>query len=302
MLQTYRCSPYLRVMSRSIRLRFQNKPRTPMQHLQRNAGTISKSNAPSDPPLEAVQKGTIGFGFSAGGLLFPYYVGIMLSLRDELNVLKPETPVAGASAGSLVAATAKSGISEGDLMQATLQLARDCRDNGTRFRLKSVLKKTLEDVLPEDIHERCSGTAHIAVTQVWPRIEPQLISEFQSREDLIETLLVSCHIPWYFDGSWITGHRDRLALDGGFTNFLPVPPNCPGVVRVACFPSSQLRAYRNIGISPDNFEEWPYDMRQMLGWAFQPASEDFLVYLVDKGKQDARSWAKSHGVINVGDI
>jgi hypothetical protein len=90
-----------------------------------------------------------------GGLLFPYYVGIMLSLRDELKILKPETPVAGASAGSLVAATAKSGISEGELIQATLKLARDCRDNGTRFRLKSVLKKTLEDLLPEGVDMWC---------------------------------------------------------------------------------------------------------------------------------------------------
>jgi hypothetical protein len=52
-----------------------------------------------------------------GGLLFPSYVGIMLSLRDELKILKPETPDAGASAGYLVAATAKSGISEGELIQ-----------------------------------------------------------------------------------------------------------------------------------------------------------------------------------------
>ncbi len=35
----------------------------------------------------------------------------------------------------------------------------------------------------------------------------------------------------------------------------------------------------------------PYDMQQMLGWAFQPASEEFLLTLVEKGKRDAR-WAE----------
>ena len=52
-----------------------------------------------------------------GGLLFPYYIGIIIALRDELGILTDSTPVAGASAGSLIAATCKSGISESDLIQ-----------------------------------------------------------------------------------------------------------------------------------------------------------------------------------------
>ena len=35
---------------------------------------------------EAVRQGRIGFGFSAGGMLFPYYIGVVESLR-ELGVL-----------------------------------------------------------------------------------------------------------------------------------------------------------------------------------------------------------------------
>ena len=54
-----------------------------------------------------------------GGLLFPYYVGIIVALRDEFGVLGQSTPVAGASAGSLIAATCKSGISESDLIQVS---------------------------------------------------------------------------------------------------------------------------------------------------------------------------------------
>eukprot|EP00955_Chlamydomonas_euryale_P031963 335060-Chlamydomonas_euryale.AAC.2 len=63
-------------------------------------------------------------------------------------------------------------------------------------RLRSVLDKTLSDVLPHDIHERCNGTCHIAVTHVWPTLKPQLVSQFDSRRQLIDTLLTSCHIPW----------------------------------------------------------------------------------------------------------
>lgn len=35
---------------------------------------------------EALKRGKLGFGFSAGGLLFPYYLGIVNTL-NELNVI-----------------------------------------------------------------------------------------------------------------------------------------------------------------------------------------------------------------------
>eukprot|EP00955_Chlamydomonas_euryale_P018169 193337-Chlamydomonas_euryale.AAC.1 len=47
-------------------------------------------------PADAHAEGRLGFGFSAGGLLFPYFVGIAIALRDQLGVIKPDTPVAGA--------------------------------------------------------------------------------------------------------------------------------------------------------------------------------------------------------------
>jgi len=55
---------------------------------------------------EAYMNGTLGFGFSAGGLLFPFYCGVV----DELvrcGVVRETTPLAGASAGSLIVACAR---------------------------------------------------------------------------------------------------------------------------------------------------------------------------------------------------
>jgi hypothetical protein len=66
MLHTHRCSSLLRATSRSIRSKLQDKARTHPQVLQRDSVTVNKSKAPTDPPLDAVQKGTLGFGFSAG--------------------------------------------------------------------------------------------------------------------------------------------------------------------------------------------------------------------------------------------
>jgi hypothetical protein len=64
-------------------------------------------------------------------------------------------------------------------------------------------------------------------------------------------------------------------LTAGITNFLP---NVPGTTtcRVCCLPRQQLATIRNIAISPDAFEPWPYNVQQMLNWALEPADEDML--------------------------
>ena len=74
-------------------------------HSSRLGGGRIMSHATKAPnPLS-----DIGFGFSAGGLLFPYYVGLASGLK-EAKVLVDATKVAGASAGSLIAALCKSGV------------------------------------------------------------------------------------------------------------------------------------------------------------------------------------------------
>jgi hypothetical protein len=50
------------------------------------------------------------FSACAGGLLFPYFLGVTFELQHK-GILKHDTPVAGASAGSLIAACCKSGLS-----------------------------------------------------------------------------------------------------------------------------------------------------------------------------------------------
>ncbi|GIL84316.1 hypothetical protein Vretifemale_13016 [Volvox reticuliferus] len=230
-----------------------------------------------------------GFGFSAGGLLFPYFLGVAVQLQ-AMNVLRPETPVAGASAGSIVAVCTKSGLSEQQLLDAFVDLSRDCRQGGTRTRLKSVLQRVLQEALPYDIHERCEGRVFLAVTRLFPDFAPLTVSSFTSRQDVIDTLLVSSHIPYWFDGSLFTSYRDGMYFDGGITNFIPSTPTAL-CHRVCCFPSEKLRAFPNIDLSPDTYEAWPYDMGTMLSWAFEPAPDETLMFLVEKGKRDARSWA-----------
>lgn len=40
-------------------------------------------------------------------------------------------------------------------------------------------------------------------------------------------------------------------------------------------------------------------MNRMLGWALEPAPEEMLLHLVERGEADARSWATQHGLLQV---
>lgn len=72
-----------------------------------------------------------------------------------------QTPLAGASAGSLIAACHHSGLTPQTVTEACLVLADDCRVNGTRGRLGSVLSTFLHDLLPDDAHERCRNKTFV---------------------------------------------------------------------------------------------------------------------------------------------
>lgn len=60
-------------------------------------------------PLMPSLRCSLGLGFSAGGLLLPYYIGVVQGLH-ELNIITPRTQIAGASAGSLIAAGYNAGM------------------------------------------------------------------------------------------------------------------------------------------------------------------------------------------------
>lgn len=191
-----------------------------------------------------------GFGFSAAGMIFPYHCGAW-EVLDELGMLTPDTPVAGASAGALVAAMHACGISPAEGKRILLTVLGDCRENGVVGRVGGVLESALRAELPANAHTLCSrGKLFVSITS--PRIvskkgdvagfnkgplllENELISEFTDFDDLIGALLSSCHIPVYC-GWPMRRYRGKWCVDGGWTNLTPLPMGCESPARVASFP------------------------------------------------------------------
>jgi hypothetical protein len=259
--------------------------------------------------VAAFKAGKLGFGFSAGGLLFPYYVGVISALREANVLTGAPAQMAGASAGSLIAASYNAGLPMDVVEESMIRFGEDLRTHGTRGRLGPLLKDFLHEYLPEDAHERCNGTTHVSMTRVVPIWRATMVSNFHSRQDLIDALLTSCHIPWYFDGRWVSKYRGHFCFDGGATNFMPRPPDSDVAVKVCCFHTKSLLAVRerarrfpfvtealDIAISPDKFEDWPYDVQQVVKWALQASSEEVSSNLIEKGKRDARKWMQLTGL------
>ncbi|GLC38910.1 hypothetical protein PLESTM_000795000 [Pleodorina starrii] len=257
-----------------------------------------------------LESGTLGFGFSAGGFLYPYHLGILWELH-ELNILKDyKVQMAGASAGSLAVATYNCGLDPEKATQALHEFAENCRTKGTRYRLGGLLRDFLHAYLPADAHERCRGNTHVALTRLFPVVRNEMISEFDSKDDFVNALLTSCHIPFYFNGSWMTEFRGKFYMDGGVAAFIPRPPT-EYAVKVCCFPVNEVLAtvqdrvaqydrvasLLDVSISPDAFEPWPFDYARMVTWALVPADDDMLRYMINKGRRDARAWAQRMALV-----
>eukprot|EP00878_Enallax_costatus_P021256 GHUV01022498.1.p1 GENE.GHUV01022498.1~~GHUV01022498.1.p1 ORF type:complete len:257 (+),score=34.26 GHUV01022498.1:168-938(+) len=148
-------------------------------------------------PVEAWKQGKLTIGWSGGGFLLPYFLGVYQSLA-AMGIAHAGTPMAGSSAGSLVVGSIKAGLTLQQQFESFLDAGHDCRSNGVNGRLRQVLKTQLRKCLPEDAALRCSdGTCWISITQVIPRPCNKLYGGFSDKQALIRALLASCHLPRY---------------------------------------------------------------------------------------------------------
>nr|XP_053627129.1 patanin-like phospholipase domain-containing protein atgl-1 isoform X2 [Cherax quadricarinatus] len=88
------------------------------------------------------------------------------------------------------------------------------------FNIEKLLKEGLLNVLPDDAHKIVSGKLFISVTRVSDG-KNILLSQFDSREELIQAILCSAFIPG-FSGWLPLSFRGVRYIDGGFSDNLPI--------------------------------------------------------------------------------
>uniref|UniRef100_A0A8C5M664 triacylglycerol lipase n=1 Tax=Leptobrachium leishanense TaxID=445787 RepID=A0A8C5M664_9ANUR len=163
--------------------------------------------------------------FAGCGFLGVYHVGVSSCLQERAPRLITEaTRVYGASAGALNAAALVSGCCLADCCSDVMEVAKEARKRNLgplhpSFNLVKILKNGLYRNLPENAHELASGRLVISLTRVSDG-ENVLVSEFRTKEELIQALICSSFVPVYC-GIIPPSFRGVRYVDGGISNNLP---------------------------------------------------------------------------------
>ena len=180
----------------------------------------------------------MSLSFAGSGFNALYYVGVSAFLQKYSPHLL-NGKIAGASSGALFALALASGdISLEKMTRIVLMLAYQASQNllgpfNPTFKLHKLLVKIFEENLSEDVAERVSGRLCISVTKV-RNMKNELVSEFQSKADVIEAVCASAFIPG-MSGWRLPKFRDQVVLDGGFTDNIPAVGHRDNTVTVSPF-------------------------------------------------------------------
>ncbi|KAL4452178.1 hypothetical protein ABPG75_007840 [Micractinium tetrahymenae] len=155
-----------------------------------------------------------------GGFWFYWKAGVLSFLQQQYgHDALARVQLHGSSSGAMVAVLAACGV---DLQRAAEHTAHVFDEQRVHDRLLGVLgmwgsiaRRCLEEMLPEDAHERCTGRVRLRVT-AWPSFQPVFLEAFRSKQDLIDACLASGHLPFLLDGRLAATLRGMRAVDGAF--------------------------------------------------------------------------------------
>ncbi|KAM7002356.1 patatin-like phospholipase domain-containing protein 2 isoform 2-T2 [Tautogolabrus adspersus] len=164
--------------------------------------------------------------FAGCGFRSVYYLGALSCILERApQLVHGASKICGASSGCLVAAALTVGIPIEEFCVDVLTTAREARKHTLGvFHPTFSLLRTVKDILlkkfPEDAHLRVSGKLCVSLTRIsdWKNV---LVSEFDSREELIQVLMCSCFFPCY-SGFIPPSYRGVYYMDGALSNNMPL--------------------------------------------------------------------------------
>ncbi|XP_044065691.1 patatin-like phospholipase domain-containing protein 2 isoform X2 [Siniperca chuatsi] len=182
----------------------------------------------------------LSISFSGSGFMATYQLGVAQCFLNYAPwILRAAPCVLGASAGSLVAAAVVCEISLITMRDEMIHFAKQMKAFTLGPFNPSVnvfhwLESILHKHLPFNAHQLASGRLAVATTRM---TDSKLIimSEFQSKEDVVQALLCSCFVPGYC-GMLPPSFRGVHYVDGGFSSMQPVlPAPCSHILTVSPF-------------------------------------------------------------------
>ncbi|KAG5668191.1 hypothetical protein PVAND_016141 [Polypedilum vanderplanki] len=160
--------------------------------------------------------------FAGCGFLGIYHVGVGVCFKQYASHLLIQK-IAGVSAGAIVAVALLLDLPLDDLVKEFFEIASNARSHplgpfAPSFNIQEKLLNGFEQRLPEDAHLKLSGRLHISLTRIFDR-KNVIVSQFESREDLMNALACSFFIPG-FSGLIPPKFHGVRYMDGAFSDNL----------------------------------------------------------------------------------
>ncbi|KAM9808081.1 patatin-like phospholipase domain-containing protein 2 [Neosynchiropus ocellatus] len=163
--------------------------------------------------------------FAGCGFMGIYYVGASSCILERFpRLIQSAYRLYGASAGALTAAVLCAGLPLEKCCADLMFMAREARKHKLgplhpTYKLMQIVQDSMLKSLPDDAHVRVSGKLCVSLTRVSDG-KNVLVSEFESREDLIQALICSCFVPLYC-GVIPPTYRGVHYVDGAVSDNLP---------------------------------------------------------------------------------
>ncbi|CAL8263163.1 unnamed protein product [Merluccius merluccius] len=163
--------------------------------------------------------------FAGCGFMGIYYIGAASCISERLPwFFQGASQIYGASSGALIATILSNGISLEKSCLDLMAMAREARKRKLgplhpAFNLLQIVRDCLLDSLPPDAHVRASGKLCVSLTRVADG-KNVIVSEFDTRDELIQVLICSCFIPFYC-GLIPPTYRGVRYVDGAISDNLP---------------------------------------------------------------------------------
>ncbi|KAM4883366.1 1-acylglycerol-3-phosphate O-acyltransferase PNPLA3 [Thomomys bottae] len=163
--------------------------------------------------------------FAGCGFLGFYHVGATRCLCERApQLVRGARTFFGCSSGALHLVVFLSHVPLDRTLMSLVDLVRKARSRNIgalhpSFDLVKNLRDGLHAQLPPNVHQLVSGKMYISLTRVSDG-ENVLVSDFQSKDEVVDAVLCSCFIP-FFSGLIPPSFRGVRYVDGGLSNNVP---------------------------------------------------------------------------------
>jgi hypothetical protein len=159
-----------------------------------------------------------------GGQLWTFSIGVGHYIFENFDISKIK--FLASSCGCFAAVPLACGLDPYEWCKADwgkCMVHFESRSLGCLFDSKNFYIQLWDEFLPDNAHELCSGRLFISVT-LYPSMKNSVLSEFRTRQDLIQAIVASTCLPYLFMRDYPVDcgpNQGGMAIDGGFSNDSP---------------------------------------------------------------------------------